>query len=72
MIDMYRIEYEYYDKRGHTRIKKIECGGLDRVKFHCNNILELKEHRPIRTPRITKVNGDIPDTELNFKEIIKQ
>lgn len=71
MVDMYRIEYEYYDKRGHTRVKKIECGDFSRVKFHCKNILELKEHKPIRTPRITKVNGDKPDENINFKDVIK-
>lgn len=68
---MYRIEYEYYDARGYTRSKKIECGDYTRVKYHCKNILNLKEHKPIRTPRITKVNGDMPDEEFSFKEAIK-
>ena len=68
---MYRIEYEYYDKRGHIRIKKIECGDYSRVKFHCKNISELTEHKPIRTPRITEVNGDSPDKVIKFKDVIK-
>lgn len=68
---MYRIEYEYYDTRGHIRSKKIECGGLDRVKFHCNNIKNLTEHKPIRTPRITETIGDRPDREISYMQIIK-
>ena len=68
---MYRIEYEYYDTRGHIRSKKIECGGLDRVKFHCNNIKNLTEHKPIRTPRITETIGDRPDKEISYMQIIK-
>lgn len=68
---MYRIEYEYYDKRGHILTRKMECGDYSRVKFHCKNISELKEHKPIRTPRITKVNGNNPDEILNYEKILK-
>ena len=67
---MFRIEYEYYDKRGHIRSKKIECGDITRVKFHCNNIMNLTEHQPMRTPRITQIMGDMPDKIINFKEMI--
>lgn len=68
---MYRIEYEYYDKRGHVRNKKIECGGLDRVKYHCNTINNLTDHKPIRTPRIVETMKDKPDKEISYIKIIK-
>ena len=68
---MYRIEYEYYDKRGHVRNKKIECGALDRVKYHCNTINNLTDHKPIRTPRIVETMKDKPDREISYIKIIK-
>lgn len=68
---MFRIEYEYLDKRGSTRTRKIECGTEDRVKFHCKNIEALTEHKPINTPRIVEVMGDKPDRILFYKDMIK-
>lgn len=68
---MFRIEYEYFDKRGSTRTRKIECGTEDRVKFHCKNIEALTEHKPINTPRIVEAMGDKPDRVLFYKDMIK-
>lgn len=68
---LFRIEYEYYDKRGHIRSKKIECGSFDRVVFHCKEIEKLEEHKPISTPRITKVNYGKPDDELKYRAVLR-
>lgn len=68
---MFRIEYEYLDKRGSTRSKRIECGTEDRVRFHCKNIEALTEHKPIRTPRIVEYLEGKPDRVISYKEMIK-
>lgn len=68
---MFRIEYEYYDKRYHVRMKKIECGTIDRVKFHCKNIEALTEHKPIGTPRIVEYFEGKPDKNISYKEMLK-
>ena len=71
MLFGYRIEYEYYDKRNYIRTKKIECGDIERVKYYCDNINNLVEHKPIRIPRITKVREDLPDIDINYNKILK-
>lgn len=69
---MYVIEYYYLDKRGYNRYKRMECGNLDRVKYHCQNIAKLEEHKPIATPSVTLQNDYTIVKKFNFNDFIER
>lgn len=71
-MEFYTIFYDYLDKRGHRRTKKLICCGSDRLKEKCQGIMNLKDHKPVSKPLIyiTKGVDEYIDT-VDFDNIIK-
>jgi hypothetical protein len=70
---LYTIMYEYLDKRGYRRSKKILCCGIERLKEHCIDISKLTEHKPIGPPTIYKTDFQTNTYRgtVNYKAILK-
>lgn len=71
-MEFYTIFYDYLDKRGYRRSKRIMCCGKERLQQRCKEIVELKEHKPVAIPRIYITHGvdDYVDT-VDFKKALK-
>lgn len=67
----YVVEYNYKDRRGHIRTKRLMRGTFDLIIPIYKDIVKMvKEkdiHRPVAKPRFIKIKGGI-ENEFNFKE----
>lgn len=56
-MEFYTIFYDYLDKRGHMRSKRLMCCGNERLKEKCIEIANLVEHKPVSKPLIYITQG---------------
>ena len=71
----YVVEYNYKDRRGYIRTKRLMRGTFDLVvpvyKELAKMVKEKHIHRPIRKPRLIKCK-DENELEIDFKEELKE
>lgn len=71
MDKVYTIFYEYYDKRGYRRDKKVICCGLEKLREKCIEIASSTDKKPIVPPTILETLGiDIYGNSIDFDDVI--
>ena len=71
-MSLYTVYYEFLDKRGYTRSKKLLCNGNDILKQKCTEISKLTEHKPISTPLIYITTGiDQLGEMVDFESVMR-
>ena len=67
----YTIFYEYLDKRGYRRTKKVLCVGKERLREKCIEINNLDDKKPVATPIIyITTNVDSYSGMVNFEDVL--
>ena len=67
----YTIFYEYLDKRGYRRTKRVLCAGKERLRKKCIEINNLDDKKPVATPIIyITTNVDNYSGMVNFEDVL--